>query len=76
MQLAEDGDVVPLVDRLSVLQLRFQGPHALGERSRKFNGSISVSRTAYILCGRLVYQPFTSYYTAKAFFSDIGHLLE
>jgi hypothetical protein len=38
MQLAEDKDIVPLVDRLCVLEVRFQEPHALVECSRNFGG--------------------------------------
>jgi hypothetical protein len=38
MQLAENKDIVPLVDRLCVLEVRFQEPHAVVERSRNFGG--------------------------------------
>ena len=48
MQLAEDEDIVPLVDRLPVLELRFQDPYALVEHSRNFDGYIRASRTVYI----------------------------
>jgi hypothetical protein len=54
MKLAEDGDVVSLVDRLSVLQLWFQGSHALVEHSRTFGGDVSVSRSDYKCRERLL----------------------
>jgi len=53
MQLAEDEDIVPLVDRLPVLKLRFQDPDALVEHSRNFDGYIRASRTVYISRRRL-----------------------
>jgi hypothetical protein len=76
MQLAEDEGIVPLVDRLLVLKLRFQEPNPLVERSRNFDGYISASRSAYISRGHLAYRRSSFCYTAKAFISDIGHLLE
>jgi hypothetical protein len=51
MQLAKDEDIVPLVDRLRVLEFRFQEPPALVERSRNFGGYLSVSHSAQISRG-------------------------
>jgi hypothetical protein len=82
MQLAEDKDTVPLVDRLRVLELRFQEPPALVERSRNFGGirgrfaqCLLIARTSSS-DGPLCSTPRRrSSVTLVTFLSDGAHLL-